>query len=83
MADEKTNSEQLADLPYLEVPRPEEAGTHPTSTSNMPPMKNAPEELKEVAAKASDPASATARKAAAWSVPTERESRSRRRCRPA
>ncbi|HYM19844.1 MAG TPA: Rieske 2Fe-2S domain-containing protein [Candidatus Kapabacteria bacterium] len=63
MAEEQNNSEQLADLPFLEVPRPEEAGTHPTSTTNMPPMKNAPEELKEVAAKASDPSSATARKA--------------------
>lgn len=63
MADEIKNSEPLADLPFLEVPRPEEAGTHPTSTPNMPPMKNAPEELKEVAAKAADPGSALARKA--------------------
>jgi len=56
-------NEQLTELPNLEVPRPEEAGTHPTSTFNMPPMKNPPEELKDIAAKVSDPGSAEARKA--------------------
>jgi cytochrome b6-f complex iron-sulfur subunit len=56
-------TEKLTELPNLEVPRPEEAGTHPTSTSNMPPMKNPPEELKDIAAKTSAPGSAEARKA--------------------
>jgi len=60
MPDEK---EQLTELPNLEVPRPEEAGTHPTSTFNMPPMKNPPEDLKDIAAKVSDPGSPEARKA--------------------
>jgi cytochrome b6-f complex iron-sulfur subunit len=60
MPDEK---DQLTELPNLEVPRPEEAGTHPTSTSNMPPMKNPPEELKDIAAKTSAPNSPEARKA--------------------
>ena len=60
MADE---NEKLTDLPFLEVPRPEEAGTHPTSTGNMPPMKNPPEELKDIAAKVSAPGSVEARKA--------------------
>ncbi len=63
MAEEIDKNAQPEDLPFLGIPRPEEAGTHPTSTSNMPPMKNAPEELKEMAAKAADPSSATARKA--------------------
>lgn len=63
MADDNKNSDQLTDLPFLEIPRPEEAGTHPTSTSNMPPMKNPPEALKEVAANAAEPGSAEARKA--------------------
>lgn len=63
MAEEIDKNAQPEDLPFLGIPRPEEAGTHPTSTSNMPPMKDAPEELKEMAAKAADPTSATARKA--------------------
>ena len=63
MAEEIDKNAQPEDLPFLGIPRPEEAGTHPTSTSNMPPMKDAPEELKEMAAKAADPDSAIARKA--------------------
>src|SRR5947208_16303618 len=60
MTEEK---EHLQERPSLEAPRPEEAATHPTSTFNIPPMKNPPEELKDIAAKTSAPGSAEARKA--------------------
>lgn len=60
MSDE-TNQENLTDLPNLEVPRPEEAGTHPTSTFNMPPMKDVPEELRSIAAKTAAPGTSIAR----------------------
>lgn len=63
MSEETKNSEQLQELPNLEVSRPEEAGTHPTSTPNMPPMKNVPDELKAVAAKTASPGGPSARMA--------------------
>jgi len=64
MADEVNNSEQLGDLPFLEVPRSGRS-RHPSDIHvDMPPMKDAPEELKEIAAKTAAPGSATARKAA-------------------
>jgi cytochrome b6-f complex iron-sulfur subunit len=64
-----TNKEPLQELPYLEVPRPEEAGTHPTSTSNMPPMKEVPKELEAVAAKTAAPGSPESRLADPGKVP--------------
>lgn len=65
MPEDYTHSEELTPLPFIEdVARPEEAGTHPTSSSNMPPMKDAPEELKAVAAKVAEPNSKAAINAA-------------------
>jgi cytochrome b6-f complex iron-sulfur subunit len=52
---EETKQENLQELPYLEVSRPEEAGSHPSSTPNMPPMKSVPEELAAVMAKTALP----------------------------
>jgi len=61
MTEDFTHSDPLTPQPFIEdVARPEEAGTHPTSTPNMPPMKDAPEELKAVAAKVAAPTSKTA-----------------------
>lgn len=62
-------NKDLQELPYLEVPRPEEAGTHPSSTPNMPPMTDAPPELAAVAAKTAAPGSAAARLADPGKVP--------------
>jgi cytochrome b6-f complex iron-sulfur subunit len=61
MAEDLSTNEELTPLPFIEdVARPEEAGTHPTSTSNMPPMKEVPAELHAVAAKVAAPRSAEA-----------------------
>lgn len=63
MSEETNNNDNLQELPNLEVPRPEEAGTHPTSTSNMPPMRDVPAELMAVAAKTAAPGAPSSRMA--------------------
>jgi cytochrome b6-f complex iron-sulfur subunit len=65
MAEDFTHTGALTPMPFIEdVARPEEAGTHPTSTSNMPPMVDAPPELTAIAAKVSAPDSKQAMAAA-------------------